>query len=91
MNKEIGMMLPKKELIYSSGVGESNNYYEDIYTYIYLLTTTPTNYNCLPYFSTVWMTILESGWNLCVLLMGVVSRRWVWLVGDSMGVVRMYI
>ena len=33
----------------------------------------------------VWMTILESGWNLWVWLVGVVSRRWVWLV------VRMYI
>ena len=37
--------------------------------------------NCHPYFSTVWMTevwmtIVESGWNLWVLLMGVVSRRW---------------
>ena len=31
MNKEIGMMLPKKELIYTSGVGKSNNYYEEIY------------------------------------------------------------
>ena len=29
MNKEIGMMLPKKAN--TSGVGESNNYYEDIY------------------------------------------------------------
>ena len=27
-----------------------------------------------------WMTILESGWNLWVWLVGVVSRRWVWLV-----------
>ena len=27
------------------------------------------------------MTILESGWNLWVWLMGVVSRRWVWLGG----------
>ena len=26
------------------------------------------------------MTILESGWNLWVWLVGVVSRRWVWLV-----------
>ena len=29
-NKEIGMMLPKKRAN-TSGVGESNNYYEDIY------------------------------------------------------------
>ena len=28
----------------------------------------------------VWMTILESGWNLWVWLVGVASRRWVWLV-----------
>ena len=33
----------------------------------------------------VWMTILESGWNLWVLLMGVVSRRRVWLVGGIYG------
>ena len=38
--------------------------------------------NCHPYFShpyctEVWMTILESGWNLWVWLVGVVSRRWV--------------
>ena len=31
MNKEIGMILPQKELYNTSGVGESNNYYEDIY------------------------------------------------------------
>ena len=31
MNKEIGMILPKKELIQVDPVGESNNYYEDIY------------------------------------------------------------
>ena len=42
MNKEIGMMLPKKRAN-TSGVGESNNYYEDIYK-IYLLTTTLTNH-----------------------------------------------
>ena len=41
MNKEIGMLL-QKELYDTSGVGISNNYYEDIY--IYLLTTTPTNH-----------------------------------------------
>ena len=27
----------------------------------------------------VWMTILESGWNLSVWLVDVVSKRWVWL------------
>ena len=26
----------------------------------------------------VWMTIVESGWNVCMWLVGVVSRRWVW-------------
>ena len=31
MNKEVGMLLPKKELIHASGVRKSNNYYEDIY------------------------------------------------------------
>ena len=30
MNKEIGMILPNKR-VNTSGVGESNNYYEDIY------------------------------------------------------------
>ena len=30
MNKEIGMILPKKR-VNTSGVGESNNYYENIY------------------------------------------------------------
>ena len=29
----------------------------------------------------VWMTIVESGWNVWVGLVGVVSRRRVWLVG----------
>ena len=58
---------------------------------IYLLTTSHTHrfhplskivihtsvqYGC----AEVWMTILESGWNLWVWLVGVVSRRWVWLV-----------
>ena len=31
MNKEVGMLLPKKELIYTSGVGKINNHCEDIY------------------------------------------------------------
>ena len=30
------------------------------------------------------MTIVESGWNVWVWLVGVVSRRWVWV--ESMGV-----
>ena len=29
----------------------------------------------------VWMTIVESGWNVWVWLVGVVSRRRVWLAG----------
>ena len=33
----------------------------------------------------VWMTILESGWNVRVWLVGVVSRRWVYLVGGIYG------
>ena len=57
-------------------------------SHTHLLLTTPTLQNCHPYLSTsvqygcaeVWMTILESGWNLWVWLVGVVSRRWVWLV-----------
>ena len=39
----------------------------------------------------VWMTIWESGWNIWVWLVGVVSRRWVWLVVESMGMVTTYI
>ena len=43
-------------------------------------------HNCHLYFLTcakftVWMTIVESGWNVWVWLVGVVSRRRVWLVG----------
>ena len=38
---------------------------------------TSVQYGC----AEVWMTILESGWNLWVWLVDVVSRRWVWLVG----------
>ena len=35
MNKEVGMLLPKKELYNTSGVEKSNNYYEDIYMPLY--------------------------------------------------------
>ena len=45
--------------------------------FIYLLCLYIYNHTVLKY---VWMTILESGWNLWVWLVGVVSRRWVWLV-----------
>ena len=38
----------------------------------------------------MWVTIVDSGWNLWVWLVGMVSRRKVWFVGESMGVVRMY-
>ena len=31
MNKEVGMLLPKKELYNTSGVGKINNYCEDIH------------------------------------------------------------
>ena len=34
MNKEVGMLLPKK-IANTSGVGISNNYYEDIYIHPY--------------------------------------------------------
>ena len=60
----------------------------------HLLLTSPTSHNhrfhplskivihtsAHPYCTEVWMTILESGWNLWVWLVGEVSRRWVWLV-----------
>ena len=42
---------------------------------------TSVQYGC----GKVWMTILESGWNLWVWLVGVVSRWWVWLVGGIYG------
>ena len=29
----------------------------------------------------VWMTIVESGWNVCVWLVDVVSRKRLWIVG----------
>ena len=98
MNKEVGMLLPKKRAN-TSGVGKINNYCEDIfippyhYSHTHLLLTTPTRhthrfhplskivihtsaqYGC----AEVWMTILDSGWKLWVWLVGVVSRRWVWL------------
>ena len=31
------------------------------------------------------MTIVESGWNPLMWLVGVVSRRWLWLVGGIYG------
>ena len=63
-------------------------------SHTHLLLTTPTSHthrfhplskivihaSAHPYCTEVWMTILESGWNLWVWLAGVVSRRWVWLV-----------
>ena len=63
-------------------------------SHTHLLLSTPTSHthrfhpltkivihaSVLPYCTEVWMTILESGWNLWVWLVGVVSRRWVWLV-----------
>ena len=52
MNKEIRMILPKKELIQVEYIGESINYYEDIYNI----------YTSLQHTS----TISESGWNLSV-------------------------
>ena len=33
----------------------------------------------------VWMTIVESEWNLWMWLVGVVSMRWLWLVGRIYG------
>ena len=63
-------------------------------SHTHLLLTTPTSHthrfhplskivihtSAHPYCTEVWMTILESGWNLWVWLVGVVNRRWVWLV-----------
>ena len=43
MNKEVGMLLPPKELIQVEYIGKSNNYYEDIYI-LYHLKTTPTKH-----------------------------------------------
>ena len=79
MNKEVRMLLPKKDLATTSGVGKINNYYEYIYLPPYNNTDSP--HGC----AEVWMTILESGWNLWVWLVGVVSRRWVWLASGIYG------
>ena len=63
-------------------------------SHTHLLLTTPTSHTHIlhplskivihtsahPYCTEVWMTILESGWNLWVRLVGVVSTKWVWLV-----------
>ena len=63
-------------------------------SHTHLLLTTPTSHTHIlhplskivihtsahPYCTEVWMTILESGWNLWMWLVGVVSTRWVWLV-----------
>ena len=63
-------------------------------SHTHLLLTTPTSHthrfhplskivihtSAHPYCTEVWMTILESGWNLWVWLVGLVSWRWVWLV-----------
>ena len=63
-------------------------------SHTHLLLTTPTSHThrfhplskivihalALPYCTEVWMTILDSRWNLCVWLVGVVGRRCVWLV-----------
>ena len=48
MNKEVGMLLPKKELIQVEYIGKSINYYEDIYVYTFLQQhplTTPIHSN----------------------------------------------
>ena len=51
----------------------------------------------LPLGTEVWLTVVESGWNLCGWLVGVVNRMWVWLVSriyvccyQEIVVVRMY-
>ena len=58
-------------------------------SHTHLLLTTPTSHTHRfhPLYKIVihtsahpYCTILESGWNLWVWLVGVVSRRWVWLV-----------
>ena len=59
---------------------------------MYLLATTPIYSTHSPQLSSihvlltcaklkVWMTIVESGWNVWVWLVGVVTSRRVWLVG----------
>ena len=44
MNKEVRMLLPKKDLATTSGVGKINNYYEDIYIPPYNNTDSPHLY-----------------------------------------------
>ena len=76
------------------GLLPTNHTYLLTTSHTHLLLTTPTSHthrfhplskivihtSAHPYCTEVWMTILESGWNLWVWLVGVVSRRWVWLV-----------
>ena len=65
-----------------------------LYRHTHLLLTTPTSHtHTFHPLSTivihtcgkfkVWMTIVESGWNVWVWLVGVVSRRWVCLYSGS--------
>ena len=44
MNKEVRMLLPKKDLYTTSGVRKINNYYEDIYKPPYNNTDSPHLY-----------------------------------------------
>ena len=57
----------KKELIQVEYIGKIYNYCEDIYI--------PPYNKKYPYCTEVWVTILESGWNLWVWLVGVVNRK----------------
>ena len=57
-------------------------YYLFIYIYIYYITSarvTSVLLTCAKF--KVWMAIVESGWNVWVWLVGVVSKRRWWLVG----------
>ena len=83
--QKVGMLLQKRTD--TRGVGISS-----MRKSIYLLTTTPSSHTHRFHpLSTivihtlhklkVWMSIVESGWNVCVWLVGAVSRRRVWLVG----------
>ena len=87
MKKEVGMLLPKKELIqvqYGNSI-----IIEDIYKppYNKIVIHTLVQYIWI---TEIWMTIWQIGWNLMVWLVGVVSRWWVRLLGGIYGYANMY-
>ena len=83
-----GIMLQKKSYIHvynTSGVGISNIMRKSIYMYVQVRTSLQQHPLTTPIQTEVWMAIVESGWNLWVWLVCVISRKWVWLAGGGCG------